>query len=193
VKKESINKLFSSAKTYKEKFVGMNFVFIYRYDNGILNFKEVKFPAYAFKHLTGIQADMTSNDFLDACVNQRLPSSVTEKKNDIAEVKLSVLPTLLNTSSYRYIGEFMPSGVFIETEALAGNKVACLGIDREDDAKLYYPKTVLKDDIRKRVYKPSKIVAILSKRIEDDSYSITNYLSKDLTLEQIYEVLNNEV
>lgn len=188
MKKESINKLFISAKKYAEEFAGMNYVFVYRENDGILSYKEVMFTAPAFKHLTGIKVNIRPDEFLDACINKRLPSSVFDGKMDLPEVKLSVLPSLLNTAVYRYIGEFVPSGVFIETETLAGNSYACLGIDKRDGERFYYPKTILKEDIRKRVDKAFKIVAILSKRIDDDLYTITNFISKDITTEQLSEL-----
>jgi hypothetical protein len=136
LRKESINKLFNSAKSYMEKFVGMNYVFVYREKDSNLNYKEVMFPASAFKHLTGVKTNMNSEDFLDACINRKLPSAVISSRMDLAEIKLSILPTLLNTASYRYIGEFETSGVYIETEALTGNSFACLGIDKRDATNL---------------------------------------------------------
>jgi hypothetical protein len=109
MRKESIRKLYDSAKRYSEKFEGMDYAFVYRDGSGDLAYKEVTFNPSAFKHLTGVVTNMKPIDFYRACVGSRLPTSITEGNMDIAEVKLSVLPSLLNTASHRYIGEFVSS------------------------------------------------------------------------------------
>jgi hypothetical protein len=178
-----------AAKLYSEKFVGRNYIFVFRTTEGGLGCIEVAFPVSAFKHLTGIKTGMKPNDFFEACVNGKLPLAIINEKIELAEIKLSVLPNLLDTTYHRVIGEFIPSGIYIETEKLSGNNFACLGFDRKSGARFYFPKTVLKEDIRKRVYKPYKIEAILSKAISEDTYTSTHYISKNTTLEQIDELI----
>jgi hypothetical protein len=51
---------------------------------------------------------------------------------------------------------------------------------------------VIKDSVEKRVHKVSKIIAIMSKRIDEKLYTITNYIFKDITFEQIDKLLNGK-
>ena len=120
--KNSIYKLFVSAKRYSERFVDKNYAFLYKVGGESLRCMETVFPASAFMHLTGLKPNMRSDEFFDACLSRKLPAVILSGKKDLAEVKLSVLPQLLDTAHYRMIGDFIPSGIFIETEKLTGNK-----------------------------------------------------------------------
>ena len=132
---------------------------------------------------------MRADEFFDACLNRKLPATVINGAHDLAEVKLSVLPQLLDTTRYRMIGDFVHSGIFIETDKLAGNNYASLGFSKKENDKFYFPKTVLKEDIRKRVDQPNRIVAILSKEISDDPYTVVNYISNEISRERIGKLI----
>ena len=54
----------------------------------------------------------------------------------------------------------------------------CLGLTK-NTSSYYIPNTLLKEDIRKLVIKPCRIIAVLKKNVESEQYKDVIYLNKE--------------
>lgn len=181
-KADALKIIIKSAELYRENLENRNFLFISLVNKVNLNFIEVKFHKSNFKHLTGVvipNEKISATQFYKKCLNHKLSLYDFELRTDgTTELKLSVLPQLMNINkSVKMIGDFNNYRPKLYIGKLAGNITACIGLNKDDE--FYVPATSLKEDIRGLVVKTEKVIAIFSKRIEDELYTDLTYLSKD--------------
>lgn len=184
-KKQAINIICKCAKSYQQFLENYQVAFVYRDSDNHSNYTEVQFKSYNFLHFTGVSArtGLTANTFYRYALNNRL-SENDFSFNDTytSELKLQVLDIIMNIDTRaRMIGDYNGTKLDLYTEKITGTTSACLGLIQNKN--IFIPNTVLKEDIRSVITKPTgKIFAIFKKKISSETYSILTYKSNNLEI-----------
>ncbi|MCL2819338.1 MAG: PBECR4 domain-containing protein [Oscillospiraceae bacterium] len=187
-KDEAIKILTTCAGQYNKNLANKNVLYIFS-GNGKISYFESLFLPRHYLHLTGIEIvseNIKSVDFYRLCLKSKLSSSAfTFHKNGTTEMKLSVLPQVMNIHrSAKMIGDYDNKKSILYTEKIIGTITACVGFVRDD--RYYLPNTTLREDIRTITLKPQKrILAIFTKGDKDKRYYNCSYLAKRVSLESI--------
>ena len=179
-KRDAIRTMVDCAKLFHENLEGKNVLFVFGVQQKPEFFEAVFLPRH-FLHLTGVITKISSSDFYDRCLKNRLSiSDFGMPKDGTAEMKLTVLPQLMQIpKNAKMIGDYDASKSLLYTEKLAGGVSACMGFVR--DRKYYIPNTALREDIRNVSIKPQKrILAIYRKSIKEPQYQERCFLQKGL-------------
>ena len=187
-KQDILSKLFVCAAKYNENLLGNSLLFITCDKNGNYDFFSVVFKAANFQHLTGVNTqNMSAKDFFRRCLAKRLsPDDIIPHKDGTTELKLSVLPTLLNKDlSANMLADYSGRNLKLYTEKIAGNITACMGFVKDSKSELYVPNTVLRQDMRNISDNRKRIVATFQKNKSDDSYTAVVYIAKNVYIEKI--------
>lgn len=175
-----IKTLFYCAVNYARIFLNKNYLFIYRVKNRI-KYQEVVFKDYNFKHLTGVKTHFSAKDFFSACKNRRLSETDITLQSTTFQ-KLAVLPMLQNiVCSPSLIGEYNNSGFNLDSDYLAGKELLSVGF-RKDKMDYGVPNTLLKLSIKKVTVQAHKVLAVLSKKIDEPNYNSITYQAKGIEL-----------
>lgn len=183
--KEILKILKESAIKYKENLKDKNLLIIYK-ERTEIKYIEILFLARNFMHLTGVKCNdkngknMKANQFYQACLNNKLSyKDIIIKQNGTTKLKLDILSQLININkNFKMIGEYNNYKNKLVTEILLGNINMCLGLTK-NTSSYYIPNTLLKEDIRKLVIKPCRIIAVLKKNVESEQYKDVIYLNKE--------------
>lgn len=191
-KKDKINDLNiikQAAKLYKENLLDKNILFVYLKNNNI-NFYEVTFLQEHFKHLTGVISKLNAYQFFYKAKSNRLKLSDFDYKDNTTKLKINnLIKSMLLKNYVKMIGEFKHNKVYLSINKLAGNNNLIIGFDKGE--KINYPKTLLKGDIRDYSNeKPCRIIAILSKNINNRKYDKINYLAKNISINRLLNDCN---
>ena len=187
-KNEAAQIITSCAKLYNENLENKNFLFVFNDKNNI-QYLETVFLPRNYKHLTGVESSpkkIQSSNFYNLCLSGRLsPDDFELHKNGTTEMKLSVLPQVMNIhKNAKMIGDFNSIKFELVTEKIIGTITACVGF--VCDNNFYVPNTVLREDTRTVVENSAKrIIAIFQKEIQEQQYSINTYLAKGISLEYL--------
>lgn len=192
IKKDKINDLNiikQAAKLYKENLLDKNILFVYLKNNNI-NFYEVTFLQEHFKHLTGVISKLNAYQFFYKAKSNRLKLSDFDYKDNTTKLKINnLIKSMLLKNYVKMIGEFKHNKVYLSINKLAGNNNLIIGFDKGE--KINYPKTLLKGDIRDYSNeKPCRIIAILSKNINNRKYDKINYLAKNISINRLLNDCN---
>lgn len=179
-----LNIIKQSAKLYEQNLLDKNILFVYLKNNNI-EFYEVTFLQEHFKHLTGVISKLNAYQFFYRARNNRLKTTDFNYKDNTTKLKINNLIKSMILNNYvKMIGEFKQNKVFLSIDKLAGNNNLIIGFDKGET--INYPKTLLKGDIRDySKEKPCRIIAILSKDINNKKYEKINYLAKNITIDRI--------
>lgn len=164
-------------------------MFIYNNkQNHQLKFFESVFMSSNFCHLTGVvcKKNLTAKDFFKKCLDHKINKSDFDfRKDGTTEMKLLVLPEIIKIqTSSKMTGFFNSTGVQLYTERLAGGVRGCMGFVKT--GSYYVPNTILNQDIREATYSPQhRIVAVFTKNIKDDKYTILDYLAKGFDISEL--------
>ena len=107
IQTEAVIKAIKSAKDYEKVLRNNRYLLICRNNaKNIIECLEIRFPEYAYQHLTGLELSQTttlksSTDFYNACLQNKLSEKdVVIEDTLMVEVKLSILPQLINFVHY---------------------------------------------------------------------------------------------
>ena len=144
-KEEAMRILTSCAKQYSSNLVNRNLLFLFSADSTVSFIKALFLPKH-FLHLTGVELlspGMGASDFYRSCLSSQLsPGYLKLARDGTTEMKLSVLPTIMNIQkTAKMVGEYDMTKTRLFTEKIIGTVTACLGFVREGD--YYIPNTVL--------------------------------------------------
>ena len=193
-KEEARRKVLNCAKQYQDKLLNKKLIIIYREreDNQIY-YIEVAFYARNYQHLTGLElTDADGNvlyhqaeNFYRKCIENKLGINEIRFKTDgTTHLKLSALDSLTDVSKITKItGDYNGTRPYLYVDRIMGNINFCLGLSKEDDT--YVPSSALLEDIKKITVKPSQVLAILEKDINDDIYTTVKHVAKGLNLNKI--------
>lgn len=200
-----IRTLNKAAKIYENQFCNKNLLIIY--NNSIKpNIIEIKALAANFLHLTGVIINKESilNDIEDKnsnykeifylkCLNSRLKTKDFELKEDGTTFqKIDViLSTLALSKNAKMIGEYNGLRLYLKTDKLVGNTNSCLGLLQ--DGNYYIPNTVLQGNIKDDSFTTSQVLAVLSKRIEEPSYSEIRYVAKKIDIQRLLDKIKDRI
>lgn len=184
-KQQAIQIIVKCAKQYHMYLENYQLAFVYRDGNNHSNYVEVQFRPYNFLHFTGVtpRNGLNANDFYRYALNNRISErDFSFKDSHTTELKLQILDVIMNIDSKaRMIGNYAGSHIELFTEKVAGTTTACLGLISKGDC--YIPNSVLKEDIRTIVPKPSeRIYVIFKKKINSVLYTELTYKSKNLRI-----------
>lgn len=190
MKKDAAIKIITDcAKQYHANLEGKNLLFVFGSLQKPSTFETVFLPRN-FLHLTGVEVDESrfagSSDFYEKCLKGQLsPRDFSLANNGTTEMKLSILPQLMNIQRFaKMVGDYSFTKSMLYTEKLAGNITACLGFVREDT--YYIPNTAIKEDIRDITRRPQqRILLIYKKHIHEVQYRELCYAAKNIDIEQV--------
>lgn len=193
-----ISKICTCAAQYRQYLANKNYMVVYNVpsspDDLAPQMIEILFTPRNFLHLTGLKTSMTAIQFYKACAASKLKASDFYKpSNGVHEQKLRVLPELVRLhKSCKMIGGFNKNGFYLDTSHVMGNVRGAMGfVKSEQNPNFYAPNTVLEGDVRDRVIKPYKILAMLCKQIKAPLYSDVCYLAKNIELDELTPFLRN--
>lgn len=158
-----------------------------------------------FHHLTGVKLntnkilenveDKTSSIFtifFYKALNKRLSPEAFEFKNETTEQKLRVLiQTLRVSSNSKMFGTYSGTRMNLKTDKLAGGVKSFIGFLKV--GKNYVPNTVMEDDIRKNSKKTERVLAILSKKVDDLSYNKIESVAKKIDVIDLLRKISDKV
>ena len=183
-KDEVIKKIRECAILYNKNLVGKNVLFITIGDNKPYYFETVFLPRN-FLHFTGVKTSLNSTLFFRSAVNNKLSiDDITISTDGTTELKLLVLPTLMNiTKTARMVGNYDNSKSLLISDKFAGTVTSAMGFVETDNG-YYIPNTVIKEDIRQITKRPQqKIAATFIKNQKDKKYTYLTYIAKGFTID----------
>ena len=118
-KEEIIRIVNKCALEYKENLSHKNILFVTTTVNESASFEALFLPQH-FKHLTGVKSRLGGADFFDLAVRNRLsPNDIVLTDDGIVELKLDVLPQLMNIHiTARMVGDFDRSKSLLITDKM---------------------------------------------------------------------------
>ena len=189
-KEEAIRVLSNCAKHFYSNLENKNLLYVFN-DGKELRYFEALFLPRHYLHLTGVNLlsnRIKSSDFYNLCLRGQLsPTVFSFHKNGTTEMKLSVLPQVMNIHKVaKMVGDYDFTKSILITEKIVGTVTACIGFVR--DGNYYYPNTTLREDIRTVTLSPQKrIIAIFSKQKNEQKYKDCTYRAKDIYFDSILQ------
>jgi len=188
-KAEALRIIHNSAVAYKSNLLNKNVMFVALKDE-ITQLFETKFLPSNFRHLTGIITSLNSTRFFEAAFNNKLKESdINFARDGTTQKKLDVLYSLMSIhKTAKMAGDFESSHKVLISDKVAGTTTAVMGFIKDDN--YFVPNTVIKDDVRQIVRKPTLVIAAVF--IKPDKQSLYNeicFLRRDTTVEQIIEII----
>lgn len=201
-KNKALKTIISEGKNYREKLVNTVLLIVYRdrQDNE-LKYLEVEFQPHNYQHLTGVlMTEPQSEDssevtvlkhqaykFYKRCIDKPF---LTEKEillTKDTEVKLMALPYITQMIKItKMVGEFSGLGEKLESDYVIGGVNACLGISKNETNGRYFPRSCLKENIKKVTKYTSQVLVIFQKSINDsEPYIKVKYVAKGVNLNRV--------
>jgi len=181
---------------YKNNLSNKCILFVTVTDSKATSFEALFLPQN-FKHLTGAASHLSGADFIDLAIRNRLsPNEITLAKDGTTDLKLDVLPQLMNIHrTARMVGDYDFSRSLLVADKVAGTVTAALGFVQSKS--FYLPKTAMKADVRDITIQSTrrKIAAIFVKQRGDELFSHLTYLAKSMTMhdEILVSILREKV
>lgn len=196
-KKRAIEIITQAASTYQKVFNEKNLLFIYG-DEKEPEYLETKSLPRNFLHLTGVDLNkkivgFTAKKFFYKALDCKLNEGDFDFKKDGTTIqKLGVLCQTLNIkSSVRMIGDYSGNRVKLNTTKLVGGENYFLGFLETRNG--YILNTIIDGDIRKDTYYTSRVIGILSKKIEEQYYNEKIYIAKGIDADKLLQALKKDV
>ena len=190
-KANAIAKAVSSAVDYDRYLKDNKFLIIFRKKDTTIQCFEIRFPDYAFMHLTGLKIDdesilHSSKDFFDACCKKKIsPNDIKDPDGTDAERKLAILPTLINFIHYSKMTLIFNNGrPVLRCDRVVGTTNYCLALNITK-AGYYVPVSCLNEDIRDFGKDISQIVAIFQADLRETVYSNIRNVAKGVNLKNL--------
>lgn len=192
-KTDAIRIIYQAAQIYDAQLCNKRLLIIYNAPNAP-NFIETVAAPSNFLHLTGVKLNnILAEDFFNAAYSKKLKESDFDFKDATTEQKLNViLQTLRISTNAKIIGDFNNVGLKLQTDKLAGSVYSCLGFIKTSDNS-YVPNTVLEGDIRKKVNGHQRILAIISKHIDEPRYNEIKYVAKKIDIQKLLDKIKDDV
>lgn len=204
IKKRALSIVSNAAAIYDNYLCNHNLLLILG-NPSTPSFIETKAEDKNFLHLTGFVLNKSSllkdvNDkksnlasiFYEKLLNKRINMSDFEFKDRNTEQKLNILINTLNvSSSVKMVGDYSGYRINLKTDKVAGNVNSFLGFIKT--GKYYTPNTAMADDIRKNTGYTQKVLAILSKKIDEPEYNRILSVGKKIKIVPLLEKVSSSV
>ena len=182
-KLEAVRIIQDCATLYKLNLSGKNVLFVTTRDSVVICF-ETLFRPQNFMHLTGVKSRLSSEQFFNAALNNRLSvHDISILDDGAVDLKLDVLPQLMNIhTTARMVGDYDNSKPLLITDKFAGTVTTAMGFARVNN--FYVPNTALKKDVREITTQATrrKVAAIFVKNKHDANYTMLTYIAKGMTI-----------
>ena len=204
---ELLSMLCKSAKLYSE-YVDTTLLFIFREKKAdAYDYYEVRFGKNNFMHLAGIKSEtLSANEFFDACIDGTITKKDCTPRRDANTMysKVAIMEQMLDLrkSKCYKIGEKDLVTRDNDFEMATGNSVGVMGYDSRirikgtnklDKTKSPIPTTLLNNAITQYCSRPQKIMFILQKSDEEDTYTKLFYEIKKDLLQTEQECFSDEL
>lgn len=189
-KQQAITIVVDCAKKYRDNLVGRDILLVCLDKGKKISWMEITFEAGNFLHLTGLKVKdkgISAKDFFHRCLKNRISERDFEFASDgTTSMKLEILPHLVKPDlSANMVGEYNPQNMKLYTTKLAGSVKGCMGFVQSRSEKRYIPNTVLREDIRKIVKEPMRVLAVYRKQRDEVTFSEMVYEAKGVKWEEI--------
>ena len=184
---QAVSIIHKCALAYNKNLLGKNVLFLTLCDNKS-DMLETAFYPRNFKHLTGVKSKLSSVQFFNNALDNKLSyKDITLLNDGTVNLKLNVLLNLMNIHlNARMIGNYEQSGIKLFSDKFAGTVTSAMGFIEENG--YYVPNTVLKEDLRNLTVRPQqRVIAIFIKPQVDKLYTEVSYTVNDNAL------FNNEI
>ena len=190
-KKEAVSIAISSARLYRDNFVGQRLLFIVTDKHKRVSSLEVSFDASNFHHLTGLELTNKTWSHLDIynfCIDGRLKEADIEfAEKGTTHQKLAVLPFAFKNSnlSASMMGNYNNSHPLLYTEKLVGGVKWALGFRDVSGTGDYVPDTLLEGDIRNNLRDTYRIIATYIKSSNENTFNQIIYRAKKIEYDKL--------
>ncbi len=204
-KSKAIRIITQAAKIYENQLCNKNILIVFNNPSHPF-FIETKALPINFLHLTGVIVnkekiykdieDTRSNYkevFYLKSLNKRLSVNDFDLKQDGTTVQKlnAILATLNLQKNSKMIGDYNNNRVYLKTDKLVGNDNTYLGFTLDNG--FYVPNTVIQGDIRIDAYSTSRILSIISKKIDEPFYNEIKYVVKKIDINRLLQALKEKV
>ena len=191
MKKEKALKIVTEcAARYEDELNNKNLLFICMDKHGRISTMEVRFYAWNYLHLTGLELSKVNSwrgktstpaqRFYDACLASKLTTTDFEIPEDgLCELKLEVLPYVIYKNlRANSVGEYNGKKPRLITEKLAGGYMACVGFVNDVNTGNVVPNTLINGNVKDNVNDVKRIIAVFRKHAEDELYKEITHIAK---------------
>ena len=189
-KKNTLRIVIEAAKNYEKYLNDKHFLIIYQ-QGKVQKSVTIGFRDMNFLHLTGIKTKLSAKRFYLACISGKLAEQDIELSNKgTTQQKLAVLPYLHEVFYHNcMIGQFINSGIYIRADYFVGDTKAVLSIGIREGKTIDIPVSLYKENVKKLVSPTYKVLAIFSKKYNEQKFDTCTYLAKG---QKADELLNQE-
>lgn len=197
-KKQAIKIICEAAKIYNEIFIKKDILIVYGNDKKP-NCMEINALHRNFAHLTGVDLNDKAKDnspkrFFEKARDHKLKEDDFEIK-PTTEKKLEVLSqTLKIYSNARMLADYEPrlqNRPDLDTEIILGGERSYIGFISGNGK--YIPNTLINGSIKNDSNYQSRVLAILSKKIDKPSYNEIKYVAKGIDKDSVLNTIQGEV
>lgn len=195
-KEKIIQILRKTAINYHKNLDNKNFIVIYKEEEKI-KYIQIKFSKGNFLHLTGVQLNkkMSAILFYKKCLNGKISKEEVNLKQDgTTELKLQILEMITNICmTAKMIGQYNNLRKNLYTEFILGTNYISLGLI-QTHSNFFIPNTALYENLKDVVFKSYRIIAIFSKKINEELYNeICLYKNVKIDNAEILQKLNDNI
>ena len=187
-KEEAIRIVLKTSLEYEKILSGTKYLLLYQ-NNKTKEIEcfEMRFPRYAFQHLTGLSlaegsAIRSAANFYEACINRRLsPRDIIIKDDMYVERKLSILSQLINFVRYSKMAVVFEKGrPLLRCDKVVGTTNFCIALNLHRN--YYVPVSCLNEDVRNFGSTIFRVLAVFSAGLNDEKYIKIQNIAKGITL-----------
>lgn len=203
-KEDAIGIAIKEAKAYKRELANSVLLIIYkdRQDN-VIKALELEFQPHNYQHLTGLQLMRTDKEtgkrtvrehraleFYRRCTDKPYitPGEIEFENQNTIDLKMTALPYITQiTKITKMAGKYDASSKEkLVADYIIGGENSCIGISKNIGNDRYYPRSCLKENIKKITEYTSQVLAIFQKPLKATGvYSKIRYVAKGVNLRSI--------
>lgn len=195
-KRDMVKIIHCAAKTYDTELCHKNLLIIFGAPNKP-NYVHTIANENNFQHLTGtisnLKGDNASKLFYVKALDGNLsPNDFEINPDGTTQLKMEILnQTLYLSKNAKTILDLNNGRLKLKTDKIAGGTGSCM-VFVEDDG-FYVPNAVLNGDMRSVATNPQRILAILSKKVNETQYEKTTYIAKKIEIKRLLTKLSNNI
>ena len=164
------------ASLYNKNLCDKELIFVYLTNSGPDSISVI-YRKKNYKHLTGIVSKHLPEKFFNSCYLKTISENeISFNKNGTTTLKLEILECIMNIAhQVKFLGDYLNSNIYLEVDKIVGNTSIGLGVEKGEH--LYYPKSVLKGDMRKQIRNMIPVSAVLEKQLNkpNSNYSCVHF------------------
>ena len=199
IKKEErrriVQEIKEAAGVYRSYFVGRKFLFVF--DDRYI---EISFRKDAFKHLVGVESDLSANAFYKLAVENKLQDSqlyfserhpIRSYKKKIAHMKK--LRKLIEDQCFM-LEDVVTNTAKFQFATTEGTFTLCMGIDQHSgDERLYIVKSLRNGDASDKAARKYSITHIFAKRNDEKIYTDLIYATYERVPDYILAKVSDSI